>query len=110
MFEKLATQYYAEEEVSDALQKEIEECHHRAKAFLPSEAEYVIDTTHSFHDWYLTECSIHCNHGTKNCKLTLSKGCITYYVLFSGVTSLSTVGELVSDEAMYPHLRPQFAG
>lgn len=74
MFRELARQYYAEEEISDTLQNEIEECHHRVEAFLPSEAEYVIGTTHSFHDWYLTEYSVYFNHGTKYCKLTLSKG------------------------------------
>lgn len=102
MFERLAVEYYNEEEISDTLQSKIEECYHRAEAFMSSEVKYIIDTTYSFHDWYLTECSIYCGHGGKNCRLTLSKGCMTYCVLFSGVGFLSVVGKLVSDEANYP--------
>lgn len=102
MFKELARQYYVEEEISDVLQSEIKKRFLRAEEFMPSEAKHIIVATHSFHDWYLTECSVYCNHGTKNCRLTLEKRRMTYDVLFSGVSSFSIVGELVSDEANYP--------
>lgn len=103
MFKKFARQYYEEEEMSDELQSEIEKRRLRAEEFMSSEAKHIIGAAHSFHDWYLTECSIYCNHGTKNCRLTLTNGGMTYSVLFSGVHSLSSFGELVSDEANYPN-------
>lgn len=102
MLEKLAAQYYAEEEPSEALERRIEECRHKSAPFLSGEAKAILRATHSFHDWYLTKCSVDCSHGTKNCNITLSKGSTAYRILLSGVTSLSIDGELASDEANYP--------
>lgn len=102
MFERLAAQYYAAEEINDTFQNEIQKCYHRAEPFISREAKYAIDSTYSFHDWYLTECSIYCDQRVKNCRLTLSHNYMTYRILFSGVGALSLVGKLVSDEADYP--------
>ena len=101
MFERLAAEYY-KEEMCDTFQSIAKECYHRAEIFMSSEAKCIIDKTCFFHDWYLTECSIYCSHGVKNCKLTLSKSCMTYCILFTGVRFLTSVGKFVSDEAKYP--------
>jgi len=109
MFEKLAIHYYNEEQMSDALYNQIQECYHRAEAFMTKEAKYIINTTHLFHDFYLSECSIYCDHGSKKCRIALSNKREVYTILLYGVCSLSIVGELVSDKAEYPKSEQGFA-
>ena len=99
MFEKLAAEYYAADELSSAFLNEIQSCRKRAEAVLPAETAHILAKTHCFHDWYLTACTLDCKN---HCTLTLAKGNAAYRVQISEITALSIAGELISDKASYP--------
>ena len=102
MLEDLAMQYYAEDELSDDLQTQIEQCRQRSERIVSAEVKQIIHASHSFHDWYMTECAVYCESETKFCKIALFKGNAKCRVLFSGVSFLSISGELISHTANYP--------
>ena len=102
MFENLVLLYYATEEIDQALVKQIAESRHRAEAFMACNEKRTLEDTHSFHDWYLTECGVYCEPDIKKCRIVLKHGSEVYQILLAEVSSFSAYGELVSDKANYP--------
>ena len=82
MFEKLAAEYYAADELSNAFLNEIQTCRERAEAVLPADTARILGETHCFHDWYLTACALNYKN---HCVLTLTKGNAAYRVQISGI-------------------------
>ena len=101
MFEKLAAEYYAADELSDAFLNEIQTCRERAEAVLPADTARILGETHCFHDWYLTACALdYKNH----CVLTLTKGNAAYRVQISGYAALSEISSPVTERAAIPEI------
>lgn len=102
MFKPAAIRYYAEDEMSDVQRLEIQECWKRAERAIGDDIKDVIRAACSFHDWYITECSVYCQQMTEYCKMTLHKKNSECCVLFTGVSSISITGDLISNTANYP--------
>lgn len=102
MFKPAAIRYYAEDEMSDVQRLEIQECWQRAERAIGDDIKDVIRAACSFHDWYITECFVYCQQMTEYCKMTLHKKNSECCVLFTGVSSISITGDLVSNTANYP--------
>ena len=102
MFEKLAVQYYEEDELSDLLVNDIRACMLRAEAVLKKEFIAIIGDNHFFHDWYVTSFKIFCENNIMNCQLEIAKGEIKYGLYFDGGISMALYGEIISSTADYP--------
>ena len=102
MFKSAAIQYYTEADLSDAQRLEIQRCFERAERVIGENAKDVIRSACSFHDWYMTEYSVYCEQATEYCKVTLNKKNSECRVLFTGVSSISITGDIVSCSANYP--------
>lgn len=102
MFEKLAVQYYEEDELSDLLINEVRVCMRRSEAVLKKEWMAIIRDNHFFHDWYVTSFRTFCENNIMRCQLQISKGEINYVLDFDGVISMASYGEIISSTADYP--------
>lgn len=102
MFEKLAVQYYEEDELSDLLVKEVRACMLRSEAVLKKELLAIIRDNHFFHDWYVTSLKMFCESNIMRCQLQISKEENQYVLNFDGVISMASYGEIMSSTAEYP--------
>ncbi|MBE5790596.1 MAG: hypothetical protein E7322_00375 [Clostridiales bacterium] len=102
MFEKLAVQYYEEDELSVSLINEIKACMLRAEAALQKELMEIIRNNHVFHDWYVTSFNLYCEENITLCRIQVSKRETQYVLKFDGVVSVAIYGEIASSAADYP--------
>lgn len=102
MLEKMVRQYYANDEVSEILLGQLEDLVKKSEAVMDTESINTLRSNGYFHDWYVKSISIQCKTGGKECWVTLSKRGVQYRIVFSGITSFSMFGEMVSAKAEYP--------
>ncbi len=102
MLERLAVQYYEDDDVSEDLRTRINQCWARAKGVLRTKTINAMKQEAWFHDWYLTEFTVYCERKVQFCRITLSKRDHQCRLVFSGVEAVSMFGELISPIAKYP--------
>lgn len=88
MFERLATQYYDQDAISDSLVAEVNMCMSRAKNALQENIYNIIKEKNSFHDWYLTAFEICSERHTLLCRLQFTKNELQYNLALKNLVSV----------------------
>lgn len=103
MFEKMAFDYFKEEDVPEYLVEYLDTCRKRINGKLDHEVICSLKTNHSFHDSYLTSVLVSsANNGMGSCQINLIRFDIHYIFEFYGISTFHIEGDIVSPNANYP--------